>query len=409
MPVGARFDVVVVGASIGGCSAARLFALAGARVALIERRPDPDVYKVVCTHQILSSAVPTIERLGLAPLIEARGAVRTHVEVWSPYGGWMRFPTDVPYGYGVTRWTLDPILRELAADTPGVEFLPGWTAVGLLSDNSRPAGVRVETPNHQVRTIGAQLVVGADGRDSSVARWARVPGRIRPHNRFYYFAYWRGLRPISTRARLWFLDPDGAAAFPNEDDLTVVVAAPHRSRLGEFRADPEDAYRRMVAGLTDGPDLAAAERASKLIGKLEVPNVMRPAARPGVAFVGDAALATDPSVGVGCGWAFQSAEWLADHTCAALVDGGDLDGALERYRRTFRRRLSLEHWLIADLATGRKLRANERTLFRAAAGDPVMARALEEVATRRRSSLRLLDPRLVLRRLRHSAPARLAV
>jgi menaquinone-9 beta-reductase len=405
MPGRAGFDVVVVGASIAGCSAARLYALAGARVALIEQRPDPDAYKVVCTHQILSSAVPTIERLGLASLIEARGAVRTHAEAWSPYGGWMHFPTDVPYGYGVTRWTLDPILRELAAGTPGVELLPGWTVVGLLSDDGCPAGVRVETPHHEVRRIRARLVVGADGRGSTIARWANVPGRIRPHNRFYYFAYWRGLRPVTTRARLWFLDPDGAAAFPNEDDLTVVVAAPHRSRLGEFRSDPEGAYGRMVAALPDGPDLAGAERASKLIGKLEVPNVMRPAARPGVAFVGDAALATDPSFGVGCGWAFQSAEWLADHTCTALLDGGELDGALERYRRTFRRRLGLEHWLIADMSSGRKLRANERTMFRAAAGDPVMARALEEVATRRRSSLRLLDPRLVLRRLRQPAPA----
>jgi flavin-dependent dehydrogenase len=317
----------------------------------------------------------------------------------------MRFPTDVPHGYGVTRWTLDPILRELAAGTPGVEFLPGSTAVGLLSDDGRPTGVRVETPKHEVRTIRARLVVGADGRGSTIARWARVPGRVRAHNRFYYFAYWRGLRPVTTRARLWLLDPDGAAAFPNEDDLTVVVAAPHRSRLAEFRGGPEDAYLRMVAALPDGPDLARAERASKLIGKLEVPNVMRPAARPGVAFVGDAGLATDPSVGVGCGWAFQSAEWLADHTCAALLDGGDLDGALERYRRAFRRRLGLEHWLIADFASGRKLRANERRLFRAAANDPVTARAFEEVATRRRSSLRLLDPRLVLRRTRHSAPA----
>ena len=209
-----------------------MFALAGARVALIERRPDPGAYKVVCTHQILSSAVPTIERLGLASLIEARGAVRTHVEMWSPYGGWMRFPTDVPYGYGITRWTLDPILRELAASTPGVEFLPGSTVVGLLSDDGRPAGVRVETPKHEVQTIRARLVVGADGRDSAIARWARVPGRVRAHNRFYYFAYWRGLRPVTTGARLWLLDPDGAAAFPNEDDLTVVVAAPHRRDRG---------------------------------------------------------------------------------------------------------------------------------------------------------------------------------
>ena len=399
-----RFDVVVVGASVGGCTAARLFALAGARVALVERRPDPAAYKVVCTHQILSSAVPTIERIGLAPLLEARGAVRTHAEAWTPYGGWIRFPTDVPYGYGVRRQTLDPLLRDLAAGTPGVELLPGRNVVRLLSEDGRPAGVEVESPKRVAESIRARLVVAADGRNSAVARLARVPGRVRPHNRFFYFAYWRGLRPRTNKARLWFLDPDGAAAFPNEDDLTVVVAAPHRSRLAEFRADSEGAYRRMVAGLPDGPAIAEAERASKLIGKLDVPNVLRPAARPGVAFVGDAALATDPVFGVGCGWAFQSAEWLVDHTRTALLDAGDLDGALDRYRRAFRRRLGLEHWLIADFSSGRKLRAVERLTFRAGAVDPVVAEALDEVATRRRSSLRMLDPRLTAQILRCGWP-----
>ena len=77
MPARAAFDVVIAGASIAGCTAARLFALAGARVALVERRPDPAAYKVICTHQIQSSAVPTIERLGLAPLLEQAGAVRS--------------------------------------------------------------------------------------------------------------------------------------------------------------------------------------------------------------------------------------------------------------------------------------------------------------------------------------------
>jgi len=69
------FDVAIVGASIAGCTAARLFALRGARVALIERQPALDAYKTVCTHFIQSSATPTIEKLGLAPLLDARGAV----------------------------------------------------------------------------------------------------------------------------------------------------------------------------------------------------------------------------------------------------------------------------------------------------------------------------------------------
>jgi menaquinone-9 beta-reductase len=276
----------------------------------------------------------------------------------------------------------------------------------MIGDDGRPAGVELESPKREVQAVRARLVVGADGRDSTVARLARVPGRVRPHNRFFYFAYWRGLRPRTARMRIWGLDPDGAAAFPNEDELTAVAVGPHKCRLAEFRADPEGFYRRMVARLPDSPRIADAERASKLIGKIQMPNVMRPAARPGVAFVGDAALATDPISGVGCGWAFQSAEWLVDHTSAALVDNGDLDGALDRYRRAFRRRLGLEHWLIADASTGRMLRANERMTLGAAAVDPAIARALEAVISRRHSSLRLLDPRLTLRALRQLQPSR---
>lgn len=393
------FDVAVVGASIGGCTAARLFGLAGLRVALIERRPDPAAYKVTCTHAILSSAVPTMERVGIASLIDARGAIRTHPAAWSPYGGWMRLPTDVPHGYGVTRQTLDPLLRQLAAETPGVELITGSTAVGLLASDGRPGGVEIESRDRERQAISAKLVVGADGRGSQVARLARVPGRVRPHGRFFYFAYWRGL-PKTTRARLWFAEPNGIAAFPNEDDITVVVAGMRKDHLPEFRADPERAYRATIEAVPDAPPLDDAERVSKLIGKLDVPNVMRPAAAPGIAFVGDAALATDPTMGVGCGWAFQTAEWLADHTTVALRDGGDLEAALGRYRRTFRRRLGLHHWAIADLSTGRPLRANERIAFRAAARDEWVARRIEVVVTRRGSPLRLLGPVVNARTLR---------
>ena len=117
--------------------------------------------------------------------------------------------------------------------------------------------------------------------------------------------------------------------------------------------------------------------------------------------MGDAALATDPTMGVGCGWAFQTAEWLVDHTAGALRGDGDLDAALDRYRRTFRRRLGLHHWVIADLSPGRPLRANERIAFRAAARDEWVARRIEVVVARRGSPARLLGPVVNARTLRY--------
>jgi flavin-dependent dehydrogenase len=384
-----RFDVAVVGASAAGCATARLFGQAGARVALIEKRPDADAYKVACTHAILSSAAPTIERIGLAQLLHARGAPRVAGDAWTPYGGWIRAPDEAPRGWGVTRRTLDPLVRELAAETPGVELMPGRTATRLLD-----GGVEVATRDGQTSAVPARLVVGADGRHSTVARLARVPGRVRPNNRFAYFAYWRGVEPHTDRARVWLLDPDGAAHFPNEDGLAVMVAVAHRSRLPEFRADLEGAYTRSFDGLADGPDFSRAERLSKVIGVLDHANVMRPAARNGVAFVGDAALTADPLFGVGLSWAFQSAEWLAQITAPALLNGGDLGAALDRYRRHFLRELGLHHFLMSDYSTGRLMNRWERAGIRAIASDPTLTRAFEEVASRRRSPLRLLDPRL---------------
>ena len=391
------FDVAIVGASIAGCTAARLFALRGARVALIERQPALDAYKTVCTHFIQSSATPTIEKLGLAPLLDARGAVHNSIDMWTRYSGWVGLSDgEAPYGYSITRRTLDPILRKLAADTPGVELMAGQTAVGLVG-NGRPVGVRIEDRARTQREVSSRLVVAADGRDSKLARLAHVPGRVKPHGRFFYFAYWRGLRPFTTRSRVWLLDPDCAYTFPMEDDLTVALVAPHRDRLPEFRSDLHGSYRRMLSSLPDAPRLGTASLESKLLGKLELPNVFRRAARPGLAFVGDAAMSADPVWGVGCGWALQSADWLVEETADALGAGSELDAALERYQRVHRRRLLPHYLMTSDFASGRPINPLEGRLFRAVARDTVLRRAFEQVGSRRRSPARLLDPRVLVR------------
>ena len=389
-----KADVAIVGASLAGCAAARLFAQAGASVALIERRPDPEAYKVICTHAIQPSATPAIERLGLAPLLEARGARRTGGYFWNPHSGWITIPEDIPRAWGVTRRTLDPMVRRLAADTPGVELMLGRAATGL--DGTR---LRVESPDGGGETVEARLVVGADGRGSTVARLAGVRGRVRRHNRFFYFAYWTGLQPM-THVRGWLLDPDNAAQFPNEDDLTLLAVGATKADLPEFRADPEAAYARRIRALPDAPDLAAGERVSKLVGKIDMPNVWRAAAHDDVAFCGDAAVASDPLWGVGCGWAFQTAEWLVDETAHALDGGSGLGDGLERYRRVVLRRLGIHHLVMSEFASGRRTNPPERAYFRAAARDEAVARAMGEVAGRFDSPLRLFRPGTVARVVR---------
>ena len=127
-----------------------------------------------------------------------------------------------------------------------------------------------------------------------------------------------------------------------------------------------------------------------MIGKLDMTNRTRRPIAPGLALIGDAALAADPLYGIGCGWAFRSGEWLAESVAPALHGGESLERGLRRYRRRHKRELRGHALLINDYASGRRLNLLERTLFSGAAHDPTVAVALDELATRRAKPGRLL-------------------
>jgi menaquinone-9 beta-reductase len=382
--VSVDYDVVVVGASIGGCTVATFLGRAGRRVAVVEQRPDPAAYKTICTHFITASATPTIERLGLAERIETAGGVRNAVELWTRFG-WIRpkLGDDFAhprYGYDIRREKLDPMVRELAAETPGVELLSGETATALLGTGGRPTGVRVVDRERHEREISARVVVAADGRDSQIAKLSGEKTRVMRHGRFGYFAYYRNLPlPTGDTSMMWLLDPDAAYAFVQDDGITLLATFQTKDRETWFRRDLEANFEACFRGLPNCPDPATGERISKILGKLDMPNAVRRAGRPGLAFVGDAAMAADPVWGVGCGWAFQSGEWLADELAPAFTNGSssdaDIDAAIERYRKRHRREL-LGHFLMtSDYSTGRRFNPMERMLFSAAARDDRVADA----------------------------------
>src|SRR5206468_8301177 len=157
------------------------------RVALIERHADPMAYKRACTTFMQASATPVLERLGVVPQLEAAGAVRNSLDIWTRWG-WIRPRTDqhyagLRYGYNVRRETLDPMLRALAAQTPGVELFAGHSACALQRSGERVTGVVVRDRAGVERELSTRLVVGADGRGSRVAELAGVPARQLPHGR----------------------------------------------------------------------------------------------------------------------------------------------------------------------------------------------------------------------------------
>jgi 2-polyprenyl-6-methoxyphenol hydroxylase-like FAD-dependent oxidoreductase len=378
------YDAVIVGASIAGCTAAMLLGRAGARVALVEKQPDPQAFKRVCSHFIQSSAVPTLERLGLLGEIEALGGVRSPVSAWSRWG-WIAMEDPDALAVNLRREKLDPLMRQAAAAAPGVELLLGRSAERLLRGaNGAVCGVVVRTRERAETELRARLVVGADGRDSRIAELAGVPERSTPHDRFAYGGYFEGPQHAGAPAgAIWMLDPDFAAAFPTDEGQTFYAAMPTKARLAEFKRDPEAALVDFVGSVPEAPPIRESRLVGEVTGKIDMTNRLRRPVAPGLALVGDAALAIDPLWGVGCGWALQSAEWLADAVAPALLRGDALDRGLARYRRRHARGLRGHAFLMVDYATGRRLNPGERLLFSASARDQVLARRFDAFGSRR--------------------------
>src|SRR3954471_18587677 len=101
-----RTDVAIVGGSVAGAALAVLLGRQGVRVQVLEKSPKPEHYKVVCSHFIQAGATPVFARLRLTEALEAAGAVRNGLEVFTPAGGWYVMPDD-EHGYSIRREKLD--------------------------------------------------------------------------------------------------------------------------------------------------------------------------------------------------------------------------------------------------------------------------------------------------------------
>ena len=334
------FDAVVVGASVAGCTAARLFAQRGARVALVERRPDVDAYKTVCTHYIQPSATPTIEKLGLAALIEERGAVRNSIDLWTPYGGWIRHRGDAPYGYNVTR----QVARS--APAPADRRDAGRrAAAGLHRD--RAAGRRRGSPASWSRTATARAARCAGGSSSPPTAATRT-SRGWPASRAACARTTASstgptgaaCEPAGDRSRMWFMEPDCAYTFPNEDGLCLILAAPAPRPPARVPRRPRGRVHELHRRAARRP------RPQPRHARVQAAGQARPAERqpPGRAARAWRSSATPRSPPIRCGASAAAGPSRARSGSSRRPPtrssaAGDLDAALDSYRKVHRRRL----------------------------------------------------------------------
>jgi 2-polyprenyl-6-methoxyphenol hydroxylase-like FAD-dependent oxidoreductase len=386
------YDVVIVGAGVAGCTAAILYGRAGLRVAIIEKHHNISTHKALCGHFVLGGTQPMLRRTGLWQAMVDAGAAVGGIARWTT-AGWSVPEPGLPECISLRREKLDPLLRTIAADTPGVDLVLGRTVTGLLESGEQITGVRVGDEE-----IAARLVVGADGHRSPVAQVAGVTEDVAPNERFGLWAYYRGVVPRGpAESQVWSLDPDVGILVRTDHDLHMLVAFPAKARLADFQADRAGALERFMASLPDAPDLSSAERVSKVIGTNDYPCVKRePAPRPGLVLVGDAAITGDPTPAVGCGWAFRAAEWLVESTAPALLDGGDLQAGIAAYRKALG--FIVEHDRLGRQdALAQPMNPVQKLITRGAHRDPELARRVYLFSMRAVPVSELVNLRTLLR------------
>ena len=140
-----RFDVVMVGAGIGGAVLALDLGRRGWRVALVERESAPP--RIARPEVLWGATLHALEPYGVADSIRQTASVQLEGIELGGKRPWLRITRDDLSAAGVAAFSTNPsttrsILADAAVATGNVEIHRGVAVEDLLSDNGRVTGVR---------------------------------------------------------------------------------------------------------------------------------------------------------------------------------------------------------------------------------------------------------------------------
>ncbi len=324
------YDAILVGARAAGSPTAMLLARKGHRVLLVDRADFPS--DTLSTHYIHQPGVARLARWGLLERIAASGCPPAREVVFDvgPFAlsGAPPAADGCAEAYAPRRTVLDAILLEAAAEA-GAEVRTGYGVEEVVFEDGAAVGIRSGGAVERAR-----VVIGADGRNSFVARAVGAPAYdARPGLACAYYSYWGGLEPgpVELCPRAGRMVMGGA---PTNDGLVIVIVFWPREEFHAVRADVERSFHDALALAPNLAErLARGERAERFYGIGDLPFYYRRPFGPGWALVGDAGYHKDPITAQGLSDAFRDAELLADALDAGFTGARPLDEALAEYER----------------------------------------------------------------------------
>lgn len=379
-------DVIVVGGGPAGSATAALLAAAGVEVLLVDRAVFPR--DKPCGAYLAPGCMSLFAALGARESLERLGPLTlTGVRLVAPSGRRCFLPFGQTPAWSLPRRAFDACLLAAAAGR-GARVLQGCRVEGIVRDGERVVGVMTRGASGS-ETLRAPLVVGADGRNSVVAR------------RLGLFAWDPTLRRVSILQDYTGKNPIGPLVEAHLGVGRYVILNPQPGGLLHLGlVEPMDTLLRtrsprdlLAEGLRATPQAAARLTGMEPVGP---PRTIAPlafrvraAAGPGFLLVGDAAGYRDPLTGDGVYRALLSARLVAE-TILEGRESSDPARAIPRlyatrFRETFQnrdrlaallQRLSDRSWPIEQLTSRLASRPEAARRFLEAVGGLSPARSL---------------------------------
>lgn len=384
------YDVVIVGARVAGSTLALRLARAGARVCVLERAAFPS--PTISTH-VLHTVAP-LRELGALDAVLASGTpllTETHFNIQG-----VRFTIGQQNDPGLCprREILDTALMSAAVDA-GAEVRCGVRVLEVLQRADGTAvGVVIDDGNGGRAELTAGAVVGADGRNSTVAR--AVGARrylITSAPRPAFYGYFEGVP--APPALIWQrLGDHLVAGAPTDSGLFLTFTQPSPHVAPKLRAEDGRQLAEYVS--KQSPELGELLDGARPVGEVKrMPAYQcyfRESAGKSWALVGDAGHFKDVTPGQGINDAIRQSERLAGALLYGLSHPRHLARALHAYW-VWRDSDAFDiYWFGTDMGRSGPLPDLAVDMLRSVTRKPKLLDAMHEVLAHRRPSTAVLNP-----------------
>jgi flavin-dependent dehydrogenase len=328
------YDVIVVGARCAGASLANFLGQYGYRVLLIDkfRYPGP----TLSTHIVGETDV--YDRLGIKEEMEAAGApplIRMRIDLEGTV-----FESDMyvtPRAISLRRELLDQLLFDSAVRHPHVKPLLQAKVLSVIERNGTIVGVTTESADGTVSDHYARVVIGADGRNSTISQCVQAPilRCTAEHHLGIYYAYLSCVDPLPIPAVEWYWSEDDVILCnPIDQSMHCIAIMAPDEKLQDWKPNLAEAFRsRLLRMKTLAPRLRGMQFAGKVRGIEHVTSFIKQPYGEGWALVGDAAAHLHPITGSGIDNAVCMSEHLAMKLHAFFAGEISWSQAMQEYAR----------------------------------------------------------------------------